>query len=374
MTKSDFIFGLLRSALWQKPHSHFTMAAWQFKEVIQYAERQCVLGLVTDCLKSNDIELPKKCVIHLLKLQNALEKENKQLEDNLAGLTMMLNEHHIPHFVVKGQTVAALYPRPRLRVPGDIDFYVTEKEMKTVMGVIEDTWGVKVKPATKEAQPRHLPFKYNHNTFEMHFKLALFPLPRHQRYFDQLVDDISTRTTINVGGTEIPVLQPTLNVLYTFIHLYNHLRKKGVALRQLCDVAIMLDRLYDKIDSQLLLEMLDTLGYRRAFGAFGSILVDKLGLDEHKMPVSIGKSERKWGKKILDDILLHGNWGRYEREQSEKKTSFKRSFYTGKLLFTRYAKYLMLTPSDNIAFFTLYMPKLLVGSIKKNLRRFSPYF
>ena len=370
MTKSDFIFGLLRSALWQKPHSHFTMAAWQYKEVIQYAERQCVLGLVTDSLRSNDIELPKKCVIHLLKLQNALRKENKLLDDNVAGLTIMLNEHHIPHVVVKGQTVAALYPKPRLRVPGDIDFYVSEKEMKTVMKVIEETWGIKVKLEKKEDQPRHLPFKYNHNTFEMHFKLALFPLTRHQRYLDQLVDDISTRTTINVGETEIPVLQPTLNVFYTFIHLYYHLRKEGVALRQLCDVAIMLDRLHDKIDSQLLLEMLDNLGYRRAFGAFGSILVGKLGLDEHKMPVSIGKSERKWGEKILDDILLHGNWGKYEREQSEKKTSFKHSWHTGKLLFTRYAKYLMLTPADNIAFFTRYMPKLLFKKKKKNIRRY----
>lgn len=369
MTKSDFIFGLLRSALWQKPHPHFTMAGWQYKEVMEYAEQQCVLGLVTDCLKSNDMGLPQKCVIHLLKLQNALDKENKILEDNVASLTKMLDKHHISHVVVKGQTLAALYPKPRLRVPGDIDFYVSEKEMNTVMEIIEEEWGIKVKPAKKEIQPRHLPFKYNQSNFEMHFKLALFPLPRHQRYLDQLVDDISTRTTVSVGGTDIPILQPTLNVFYTFIHLYHHLRKEGVALRQLCDVAIMLDRLHDSIDTQLLIKMLDALGYRKAFGAFGCILVEKLGLDEGKMPVSIGKSERKWGEKILHDILLHGNWGKYEREHLEKKTSVKRSLHTGKLLFSRFAKYLMLTPADNIAFFTLYLPKLLFGAIKKNLRR-----
>ncbi|MBR6979974.1 MAG: nucleotidyltransferase family protein [Prevotella sp.] len=369
MTKTDFIFGLIRSALWQKPHPHFAMAGWQYKEVMQYAERQCVMGLVTDCLRTNDMELPKKCVINLLKLQNAMERENKILEDNVASLTRLLDGHHIPHVVVKGQTLAALYPKPRLRIPGDIDFYVSEKDMEKVMKVIQEAWDIKIKQEKKEVQPRHLPFKYNNSTFEMHFKLALFPLPRHQRYLDELVDDVSTRTTVNVGGTAIPVLQPTLNVFYTFIHLYHHLRKEGVALRQLCDVVIMLDKLHDSIDTQLLKQMLDAIGYRKAFGAFGCIFVDKLGLDEQKFPVSIGKSERKWGKKILDDILLHGNWGKYEREHLDKKTSVKRSLHTGRLLFARYAKYLMLTPADNVAFFTRYLPKLMIGSIKKNLRR-----
>jgi len=369
VTKTDFIFGLIRSALWQKPHPHFAMAGWQYLEVMQYAEQQCVMGLVTDCLRTNDMELPKKCVINLLKVQNALEKENKHLEDNVASLSKLLEEHHIPHVVVKGQTLAALYPKPRLRIPGDIDFYVSEKNMEKVMRVIQEAWGIEIKHKKKEEQPRHLPFKYNNSTFEMHFKLALFSLPRHQKYIDRLVDDVSTRTTTSVGGKDIPVLQPTLNVFYTFIHLYHHLRKEGVALRQLCDVTIMLDRLHDKIDPQLLTQMLDTIGYRKAFGAFGCIFVDKLGLDEQKFPVSIGKVERKWGKKILDDIILHGNWGRYEREQLERKTSVKHSLHTGKLLISRYAKYLMLTPADNVAFFTRYLPKLMIGSIKKNLRR-----
>ena len=369
MTKSDFIFGLLRSALWQKPHPHFAMAGWQYMEVMRYAEQQCVVGLVTDCLRTNDMELQKKCVINLLKLQNALEKENKHLEDNVASLTKLLEEHRIPHVVVKGQTLAALYPKPRLRVPGDIDFYVSEKDMDKVMKVIQEDWGIEIIPKKKEEQPRHLPFKYNNNTFEMHFKLALFSLPRHQRFLDQLVDDTSTRTTVSIGGTNVPVLQPTLNVFYTFIHLYHHLRKEGVALRQLCDVTILLDKLHNSIDTDLLLKMLDTIGYRKAFAAFGYIFVEKLGLDEKKMPVSIGESERKWGKKILDDIILHGNWGKYEREHLEKKTSVKRSWHTGKMLLSRYAKYMMLTPADNIAFFTRYMPKLLLGSVKKNLRR-----
>ena len=216
---------------------------------------------------------------------------------------------------------------------------------------------------------KHYPFKYNASNYELHYRLANFSYPPHQRYFDHLVDTMPRKDVI-IDGTHVKTLQPTLNLFYTFVHMYHHLRKMGVALRQLCDVAVIIRHHNDEIDRTLLAEILDKTNYRKAFAAFGSIIVEKLGVPEEEFPITISEKDRKWGKKILDDMLRHGNWGKYERETREKKWSIGHSLGTARLLISRYFRYFSLTPTDNIAFLTITSPELFFASVKKLSRKY----
>lgn len=368
MTKSDFIFMLMRASLWQAPTDHFEMTPWEYKQVMDYSEKQCVLGIIIDCLRSNDIGLQKKCVIHMLKLQNTLELENRRLNENAKQLAKLMDDHGYDYAVVKGQTLAQLYPKPLLRVPGDIDFYVKEADAQKVRVLIEKEWEIQIKDASVDDH-KHYPFKYNASNYELHYRLANFSYPPHQRYFDHLVDTMP-RKDIIIDGTHVKTLQPTLNLFYTFVHMYHHLRKMGVALRQLCDVAVIIRHHKDEIDRTLLAEILDKTNYRKAFAAFGSIIVEKLGVPEEEFPITISEKDRKWGKKILDDMLRHGNWGKYERETREKKWSIGHSLGTARLLISRYFRYFSLTPTDNIAFLTITSPELFFASVKKLSRKY----
>lgn len=363
MKKSDFIFLMMRSALWKTPTDHYDMTPWEYKEVITYAEKQCVLGLVVDCLKSNNIGLQKKCVIHMLKLQNSLEIENRNLNANVAQLSSLLDKHQIDYLVVKGQTLSLLYPKPLLRVPGDIDFYVNDNIIQDAKQIIEKEWEMTIPPPPLD-EPNNYPFVYNNNHFEMHFRLVAFSYPPSQRYFQRLIDTMP-RQLVTVNGVQVRTLAPTLNLCYTFVHMYHHLKKMGVALRQLCDVALIINHFKDSIDKQFLGQMLDKIGYRNAFISFGSIIVDKLGLPEEEFPFPIGTRHRKWGRIILDDILLHGNWGKYEREDRGEKRSIGHSLGTARLLVSRYFRYFMLTPKENFAFLVLTIPQYFLLTMKK---------
>ena len=367
MTKHDFIFMLIRSGLWQTRLDHFDMSPWEYKEVMLEAEKQCVTGLIIDCLRSNNMGLQKKCVIHMMKVQNALELSNKKLEENVALLAQLLNSNNIDYVVVKGQTIAVLYPHPRHRIPGDIDFYINYKDMDRVKSLFVEQWGVDIPEKNLYEQPKHLDFKYDDKEFEMHFHLALFSHPKHQRFFDSMVDT-TPRDKITIYGKEVSVLSPTLNVFYTFVHLFQHLRKLGVALRQLCDLAILIERYQEQIDKEKLMETLHFFDYHHAFAAFGSILVDKLGLPEEHFPMPISDKDRKMGQMILDDILTYGNWGRYSRD-TKKEKSIKHSIQTASTLFSRYFKYFRLSPTENMAFVIYDVPKLFVGSIKDKVWR-----
>lgn len=316
MTKRDFIFTLLRSGLWDEKLDHFNMSSWEYKEVMTDAEKQCVLGLVTDCLRNNNMGLKKKCVIHMLKVQNALEKENKRLNANLYQLTELLTTNGVRFAVVKGQTVGAFYPKPLHRVPGDIDFYVVREDFSRAVELFNSHWGLSL---NNSAPGMHLEFKHDGKNFEMHRYLLSFPDKRVKRKFEELIDRYPFEPVM-VDGVVVPTLMPTVNVFYVFLHLYNHFIKLGVALRQLCDLAVLLHCLRESIDRQLLLSLLEEYDFKRAFSAFGHILIDKLGLPMEDFPLDIDEKDRRNGERALELVWRHGNWGNYERDFGGKGT------------------------------------------------------
>ena len=215
MTKQDFILSLVESGLWQKEMRHFDMSPAEYRAVMIEAEKQCVLGLVIDCLISNNMGLTKKCVIHMMKTKNTLEIENKRLNENVIALNKLLKENDINYVVVKGQVVASLYPKPLLRVPGDIDFYIPCNYFKKATDVLNMAWGLKL---NGDSLKMHQDFNYNSDHFEIHSFLKYFPNAKRQKLFNDIIDRYPF-DQILVSEIAINTLNPTLNVFYTFVEL-----------------------------------------------------------------------------------------------------------------------------------------------------------
>lgn len=344
MTKQDFILSLVRAGLWQKKMDHFDMSPYEYRAVIQEAEKQCVIGLVIDCLRMNNMGLKKKCVIHMMKMQNALERDNRRLDDNVIALHNILKENNIDYVVVKGQVVAALYPHPHMRVPGDIDFYVPSQFYNKAAQVLNNAWDLKL---NGKSEKMHQDFKYNGSHFEIHRFLKYFPNSKRQQLFNEIIDRYPFVHS-SVNGSEIQTLNPTITVFYTFVHLYGHFIKLGVALRQVCDLAVLLHNYREQIDSDLLQELLGKFGFTSAFNAFGGIMVKKLGLPEEDFPLALKSKDMKMGEKVLKLIWKHGNWGKYERSYStsnkDTRYFFEKTFYRlhNHILFFR------LSPKENL--------------------------
>ena len=359
MTKRDFIFSLLRSALWQQPLDHFVMNPWEYKEVMTEAEKQCVLGLVIDCLRSNNMTLQKKCVIHMLKLQNSLEKENKNINDNLSELVKLLSSKGIRFAVVKGPSIGTLYPKPLLRIPGDIDFYVPAQAFQEAVDAINQHWEMALDGGSSGM---HIAFEKNDVNFEMHRYLLSFPNKKTKQKFDALIDQYPYEF-VEVQGVSVPTLMPTVNVFYIFLHLYNHFIKLGVALRQLCDLAVLLHRQRETIDRTMLKQLLEDYGFTRAFAAIGYILTEKLGLPVEDFPMEINKKDKKNGENALDLMWKHGNWGMYERDIAEKG-SFKYFIDKTRVRLSSQLLFYKLSPKYNRSLLLYDMPERMKKAIK----------
>ena len=342
---------LVRSALWKQPLEHFDMTPWEYKAVMVDAEKQCVTGLITDCLRTNNIGLKKKCVIHMLKLQKALVAENQRINSNLKELLDLLGKKGITPIIVKGQTLGALYPTPNLRVPGDIDFYVLPNDFETTLQTIEQEW--LKESADREKIDKEFAFNHNGTTMELHRHLLMFSNKKLMRYFCNLAET-SEQVSVNVDGIEVKTLEPTVNTFYTFCHLYHHFRMEGVAVRQLCDMTILLHANKDAIDRKRLEEILRQTGYTNAFKAFGSIIIKKIGLPEDEFPIHITEKDHHRGNKILKEILRSGNWGLYGRKTHE--TNMMHTLETGKIEIMNNLRFFNLSPRENFSQLTRDVP------------------
>jgi hypothetical protein len=342
------------------------MSPRQYGEVLMESDKQCVTGLVTDCLKTNNITMTKRCVIHMLKYQNTLTVENKHINSNLKNLVDLLNRHAIPFIVVKGQTLAIHYPNPLLRIAGDIDFYVPPSDFDRAQEVIRKEWGVE--EFEQMSDDKTLNFDYNGSILEMHKALLLFARNRNRRYFSNLLET-TPPTTITIDGCIVPTLEPTLNVFYTFGHIYHHFRLEGVAFRQLCDLAMLIHAYRDEIDKERLKEMLKSTGYTLAFLSIGDIVIKKLGLPAEEFPMEITPQAEKYSELMLKEILKGGNWGQYSREIHDK-SSILHTLETGKIQVYHYLRYFKLSPGENLSIIYKNIPERLIVMWK----RFGPKF
>lgn len=365
MTKQDFILSLVRSGLWQTKMDHFDMSPYEYGAVMEEAEKQCVVGLVIDCLKQNNMGLQKKCVIHMMKTLNALERDNGRLDENVIALHKVFEENNIKYVVVKGQVVASLYPHPHMRVPGDIDFYVPNDQFREAVDLLNKSWDLDL---NEDLQKMHQDFKYNGSHFEMHRFLKYYPTPKRQKRFNDIIDSYPF-DDVAVKGIDIKTLNPTIAVFYTFAHLYVHFIKMGVALRQVCDVAVLLHSFKERIDRDLLHELLGEFGFTRAFNAFGGIMVEKLGLPEEDYPWKLKSKDKKMGLKVLKLIWKHGNWGKYERSYDPKNKNFKYFLEKTYYRLHNHILFFRLSPKDNAIMLFSELPYKIFHQFRKALKK-----
>jgi hypothetical protein len=137
-----------------------------------------------------------------------------------------------------------------------------------------------------------------------------FASNKSQKIWDEIFRS-SSPTFVEVDGCLVPTLEPTLNVLYTFLHLYHHLIELGVGLRQFSDVALLLKTHYNLIDKKKFFAWLDALDFRKAFDVVQLILVNILGMDEKYAlsPLSYDKDSLKAMNQFMDVVWFGGNFG-----------------------------------------------------------------
>lgn len=285
-----------------------------WEQLRMYAETQCTLGLISNAIE----RLPqflwpvRKVRLEWSALGYQMSLQNEEVNVALADLVKLFVEEKITYAVVKGQTLAALYPCPQLRQCGDVDFYVASCDFFRAKDLIQRRLGVDV--IGDEQEDKHDTFDYREVRFEMHYRLETFGTKAHQRRFDEMIDRCFSKQAYyrQIGDVNVRILPPVEEIVLTFKHLFNHLLMEGVGLRQCCDMFVLLQT-FDNNNKNHLKEQLSSIGYYHAFLAFGAMIVKYLELPEHAFPFPLSSSDFRWSDSLLRVVLEHGNFGKHNR-------------------------------------------------------------
>lgn len=347
----EVLFELIRNELWRNGSVDISLTDEEVSVLFKSANKQAVSGLIINSLLRNNASISKTALLRMLSLDARIKQTNKSINDELVRFALLMDKNNIEYFVVKGQTVAVNYPDSLQRMPGDVDFYCDSENYNRAKVMFEEILGCKIIGHSA----KHVEFKINDVQFEMHSKLTEFSYWKHNKYWEGILkEDIDKldKYIIQINGTGIPVLSPTLNTLYLFCHIFYHLIINGIGLRQFCDLALYLNRYKDNINKEDLDNHLRKLGIKKVFVASGYILIDILGLPEEDFPYVLTEKDRVNGKRILDSVMTDGNWamGRH----TIRKKGFLHSLETGCICLKQSMKYIDMAPMETI----FRMPKL----------------
>lgn len=214
-----------------------------------------------------------------------------------------LSEQNIRAICVKGVILRSLYKNGECRVSTDEDLLIEDGQLDLFCAFMEKQGFVRKKRTETEAsfvdKAASLIVEAGTAPFSVSGKPgkvlnSLFASP-----FDNAVP-------CSVYGREILTLSPQQNLLYLVCHAYKHFIHSGFGIRQVCDIAVFLERYIDETDLPRLRSDLSLLGAAPFFETLLDIAANDLGFESLLPFAGRGVLNRE---RLLDDILRGGVYG-----------------------------------------------------------------
>ncbi|GAB6122634.1 nucleotidyltransferase domain-containing protein [Dysgonomonas termitidis] len=224
----------------------------------------------------------------------------KEVITKLSGLFF---NNNLKLVLIKGITIAELYPVPSLRESGDIDICLLEKAGQ-VDNLLE-TLGVR----KEKGIPKHTTFFIDGIPIENHYTFFDTSLTfRRERQLYQKMENIlkgmlSEESYISINENNIFQLPPQAAALYIIGHTFRHFCCLDTNIRQLCDWTIFFSKYKNNIDYELLSSQVCELGLNDFVSHINDFCFLKLGFRPYFM--ASPKMDTKAELMILKTIMRY---------------------------------------------------------------------
>ena len=222
--------------------------------VLAEAQRHKVTALMYPAIRSLDgmpeAVFNKVCgtAITVATASEAMLKEQRRILD-------LLEARQIPCAVLKGTSVAYLYPHPELRTIGDIDILVDEDNLDEACKALQADGF-----APSYTAEKHLCLQKGAVWVEMHRMVSVFPESEKGRFTKQtMADALYHIQTAEIDGVCFPMLSGVYQIISLLAHMEQHLATSGIGLRQVCDWAVTAHALRSCFDGETL-SLLESCG------------------------------------------------------------------------------------------------------------------
>ncbi len=309
MNTTELFFALLRRATGCEEGVADILTREEWYEVFDLAKRQAVAGVVFLAIEKLPTQCrpPRELLLQWWAMTEQIKQRSLHLQQVALKVEKRFDADGFRSTILKGVGMAALYPQPLYRTPGDIDIWLDAKRDDIVAYVRKH----KEKPFVIY---HHVDFvEVDGVSIEVHFTPSYFSdfrtNNRFQRYVEEQRELQMVHTTLLDGVGEVHTPTLAFNRVYILAHIYRHLFDEGVGLRQLLDYYYVLRQGFTEEERQETVATLSELKMTRFAAAVMWVLQEVFGLEEQYMLVSPNEEE---GRFLLDEIMMAGNFGHHD--------------------------------------------------------------
>lgn len=363
----EVFFELVKAGLWGQEVLLSQYGDIDFSETYRLAQEQSVVGLLAAGLEHvADVKVPQTLALTIAGEVLQLEQRNRAMNQFVARLVADMRKAGIYTLLVKGQTVAQCYERPLWRACGDVDFFLSddnyEKAKKFLVPLASDV-------ETEYVGAKHLGMTINGWVVELHGSLRVGLPDRINRELDEIYTDTFNNGSVrswNNNGTQIYTLSKENDVVYVFVHFFNHFYKEGVGLRQICDWCRLMWTYRNEIDVKKIEGRIKCLGLVSEWKAFYALASMYLGMPDMDSGFMCHDSRfDKKAERIMEFVLKAGNMG-HNRDMSHfsKKPYLVRKCVSMSRRVGDLINHARIFPMDSLRFF----PRIMWNGIRSAVK------
>ncbi|MBQ6267591.1 MAG: nucleotidyltransferase family protein [Clostridia bacterium] len=297
-----------------------------WERVASLASNQSVTYTTAIALKREDLGCPAATRDRLLTSARGAAVKNLLKTEQMLTVVGRMQAAGIRTLVIKGADVARFYANPELRVSADTDLLVAPADEQAAQDFLLQN-GFTLK--------KQRPDYFNHSIFEhptiglVEVHIALLPeMFRHTltQCWNLDARAMETSQTVTAFDLPIPVLEPTIALLFLTEHMMKHFLYGGTSLRMMMDTALYAIGNAGAIDRQRYADALQETKYAYTVRLIFGALVRYCGIDPDALPLPPAMEEENM-QALLDDLELGGWQGVNHEEHAVDAWRYYR--YTG---------------------------------------------
>lgn len=307
MKINTYFLDLIKVAVGRKECLSGIPTVDEWKEIYKLAKQQTLVGILFGAVENlrKEQRPPRTLIMQWFAATEVIKEKNRQVNSDAIKICEEIRKDGMSCVVLKGQGVATYYPEPALRQCGDIDLWI-EGGLKKVKNYLC------LKGEIKGIIYTHLEYDAHVSTeVEIHHCPSYFYNPiylqRLKKYFNDQSFDNFVELSKSAGKIYVPTLE--FNRYYILLHIYRHYFTEGIGLRQMLDYYYVLLKGGTEESKKCTMQQFKQTGMSKFVGATMWVMQEVFGMEDKYLLCAPNK---KAGKSLLDEIMLAGNFGKYD--------------------------------------------------------------
>ena len=297
-----FFLQLVRIAVGAQPAFEAVPSEAEWDELYRVAGEQSVSSVLfraLDVLPDEQMPSRDQCRRWMMDRTKAVRR-NALVDQRSKELTALFAAEGYKSAVLKGQGVARFYPDPTLRQSGDIDLWVPGGRER-ILSFMKGRWPLR-RPVYHHVEARF----FEDIEVEVHFLPAFMYNPFRNRTLQRWFDG-QERAWDMAGDDTLGFRYPkaAFDAIFSILHICKHIINEGVGLRQVMDHHYIMKALTES-EREEVRGLAAKLGLTRlgeALAYVETVFFGGPGCPDLFAP------DPKRGARLLEDVLLSGNFG-----------------------------------------------------------------